>query len=269
MKTFNSQIITQKILSKSKYKNLLPEVVESAVIEASKKYKPKEIESEASKLLHQTFGAFGGYGLDYEKYLNELNLSKNNNEELKIKLKEIMNLHASTKERVEHLEEVYRNIFSKVENVNSILDIACGFNPLSIPWMNLSENVKYTAFDIDKQMMRFVDDGLKMVYPNNSYSIFAKNIFDFEFPEVDVTFAFKALQTFETIKKGSAKEILQKLKTKYLVISYPIKSLSGKNKGMSDHYKNFTEEILRDTFETISEFELGVERYLIILNLKF
>jgi hypothetical protein len=62
--------LTQKILSKSKYRNLLPSVVETAVIEASKKYRPKEIESEASKLLHQTFGAFGGFGLNYQKYID-------------------------------------------------------------------------------------------------------------------------------------------------------------------------------------------------------
>ena len=49
-----------------------------------------------------------------------------------------------------------------------------------------------------------------------------------ELPKVDVVFLFRVLESLEFFRKNVSKEIIQKLKCRYIVVSFDKKSLSGK-----------------------------------------
>src|SRR3954454_15558408 len=47
----------------------------------------------------------------------------------------IMRHHASTRERLPILESFYATTLASLGPVRSVLDLACGLNPLALPWM--------------------------------------------------------------------------------------------------------------------------------------
>jgi hypothetical protein len=61
-------------------------------------------------------------------------------------------------------------------------------------------------------------------------------------PAVDLAFLFKLLPVLEAQTPGSGFALLRNVTAKHLAVTYPLKSLTGKEKGMARHY--------RHTFET-------------------
>ena len=65
--------------------------------------------------------------------------------------------HASTRERIPILPRFFAEVLADIEPVHSVLDLACGLNPLAIPWMPLAEGFRYTACDIYMDMTGFLN----------------------------------------------------------------------------------------------------------------
>jgi len=59
-----------------------------------------------------------------------------------------------------------------------------------------------------------------------------------------VVLLLKALPCLEQQEKGVSENILRALNAKYIVISFPSKSLTGREKGMATYYDQFILEIL-------------------------
>ena len=81
---------------------------------------------------------------------------------------EIMRHHASTRERLPILDVFYPAIFAELGEVHSILDIACGLNPLAIPWMPLPQDATYHALDIYADMMHFIGEYMHLTGINGT-----------------------------------------------------------------------------------------------------
>ncbi|MBT2159540.1 hypothetical protein KK449_18395 [Clostridioides difficile] len=72
-------------------------------------------------------------------------------------------LHISTKERSSFYKEFYNDIFRVVGNVNSILDIACGLNPVAYVLSdNFDSRVRYEATDINLDNIELVNKILSL-----------------------------------------------------------------------------------------------------------
>src|SRR5262249_35063568 len=69
----------------------------------------------------------------------------------------VMHHHASTRERLPILNEFCTTIFAALPPVRSVLDVACGLNPLAIPWMPLTADATYIACDIYEDMADFLN----------------------------------------------------------------------------------------------------------------
>src|SRR5215213_3877868 len=71
--------------------------------------------------------------------------------------REIMRHHASTRERLPILESFYATTLASLGPVHSVLDLACGLNPLALPWMPLAPDSCYYACDIYADMIAFLN----------------------------------------------------------------------------------------------------------------
>jgi 16S rRNA (guanine(1405)-N(7))-methyltransferase len=67
-----------------------------------------------------------------------------------------------------------------------------------------------------------------------------------ELPKADMYWLFKILPLLDRQQLGSAKEILQKIPAKYVVVTYPTASIGGKNKGMRETYQNQFSELMTE-----------------------
>jgi hypothetical protein len=115
--------------------------------------------------LHQVSSAYLATRIDYARGLEALRQAQasGDSEGLRQVCRQMMSLHASTQERLAILDEFYATTLAGLGPIRSVLDVACGLNPLAIPWMPLDEHVTYYAYDIYLDMVAFIREFLALI----------------------------------------------------------------------------------------------------------
>ncbi|MBS3146015.1 hypothetical protein J4414_04400, partial [Candidatus Woesearchaeota archaeon] len=141
---------------------------------------------------------------------------------------QILKTHQSTSERLNNYKEIYKNIFKEIKP-ESILDLACGLNPLSFPYMGL-EDVYYIASELNKEDCNFIKDYLDLIKVKNKVIPLnlTKDYEKLNKIKVDIAFLFKTLDSLEKIKRNISKDLLKNINSRYIAVSFAIKSLSGR-----------------------------------------
>jgi 16S rRNA (guanine(1405)-N(7))-methyltransferase len=194
---------------------------------------------ETKKKLHQVVQAYYIETVKYDFFLSRLETAFISGEIDLVKkiCLEILGHHISTAERISILPDFYKEIFSDFQTVNSILDIGCGLNPFTIPWMPVSKGCVYHAWDIFYDLEIFLNETLKFLNVNGQ--AFTKdflgsvNTLDF-----DVALILKSLPCFFQIDRKITMDSIRRIQARYIVISYPTRSIGGKNKGMVSNYEH-------------------------------
>ena len=151
--------------------------------------------------------------------------------------------HASTQERFDFVDEFYEQIFIELPDVKKITDLACGMNPLFRPWMPVSKEVIYSACDIFTDGIALINDFFTTFgYSGNAHICDLTT----QVPDCSgqVVFLLKTLPCLEQIEKGIGKRILSQINAEVLVVSFPSRSLGGRNVGMQQHYEAYLNDIL-------------------------
>ncbi len=202
----------------------------------------KEALKAVKNKLHQVAGAYLDHAPRYERWLQEL-LAASDADSLRRVCTRLMSRHASTQERLPILDAFYRAIFAAVPAPRRVADLACGLNPLAIPWMGLPASTQYYAADIYDDMMGFTQAFFSVVGVNGvaeSRDVLAAP----PRGHFDVAFVLKALPCLEQVDKQAARRILDAVDAERLVISYPAHSLGGRAKGMPAHYERQFEQLM-------------------------
>ncbi|GCF11365.1 16S rRNA methyltransferase [Dictyobacter arantiisoli] len=252
-KTAALEQIKQDILQSSKYKHICPDLISYiGAQELDKRRTLKEAIKATRSKLHQIGGAYLDRSETFTNWLELLQGALQAEEPDKIKqaCAEIMTNHASTRERLPILTEFYSSIFSQLPPIHSVLDIASGLNPLALPWMPLPTNCTYHAYDIYQHMINFI----------NAYFQLSKRPGEARMCDViqtsptetvDLALVLKVLPTLEQIEKNAAHRLIHTIHAHHIVVSYPIHSLSGRNKGMAANYeKHFAQLVQNDHWDT-------------------
>ena len=221
--------LISEIKKKKEFKDLNDSFVESALnkiikenqLDITKKKNKEEALKKTRAFLREVYGAFLRKGFDKkEKLLSSLNDLKDYDGH-----KKILKLHISTAERLPYYNQVYESIFSITGKPSSILDIAAGLNPLSYPFMNITP--KYYAYELSKKDAEFLQEYFdKFKIDGKAFSGDITNEKEMEnLPSADVCFLFKAIDTLESIKWNVTNQLISKLKCKWIVASFPLRSL--------------------------------------------
>ena len=114
--------------------------------------------------LHQVAGAYFETSIDYDRAWCDLQQSAaQNSADLQPTCQALMALHVSTNERLPILDSFYTTTLADVGPIHTVLDLACGLNPLAIPQMPLDTPVTYYAYDIYTDMMAFLHQALPLL----------------------------------------------------------------------------------------------------------
>jgi len=143
----------------------------------------------------------------------------------------------------------YEHIFSVTGYPDSIIDHACGLNPLTIPWMNLPESTEYCAYDIDVCQIRFLNSVFNILGLPQGINIGSGDVILDRFGYSDIVFMLKLLPPLEHQSKGSSLKIMQNQECRKMVISFPVKSLSGNEKGMAEFYSGWFINLIKDKWK--------------------
>ena len=122
--------------------------------------------------------------------------------------RDTMRNHASTRERLLVLETFFQETLKSIAPVHSILDVACGLNPLALPWMPVSAELSYLACDIYEDMVGFLN-GFFAVVEVNGHAEVCDLIGQTPSQPVQVAFVLKTLPCLEQVDKNIAQRLLR------------------------------------------------------------
>jgi len=153
-------------------------------------------------------------------------------------LLELLKAHTSTNERLSIVQEMYFDIFKKCKKVSSILDLGAGLNPIYIPFVPELQNKKYLALDVNNNTTALLNKFF--IERNISGEAVSCDILS-KVPNehYDIVFMFKILPLLEKQKKNAAINLINSLDAKYIVITFPTKTVSGRDVNMEQNYTNY------------------------------
>lgn len=140
----------------------------------------------------------------------------------------ILASHASTKERLAILPEFYARLFALTGRPESILDLACGLNPFSLPWMGLAPAARYHAYDIHRPRVDLINHFLRLLghAPLGEVRDILVSPPD---TAADAAFFFKEAHRFEQRQHGCNRAFWQALRVRWLLVSLPPAGLTGRS----------------------------------------
>ncbi len=228
--------LVAEVLQSPKYRQISPELVRAVgARELAARRTLKDAVKETKARLHQVAGAFLDRAPRYEAWLAELRAAAGDDAALRAACRTIMAGHASTRERLPQLEPFYREVFAALPPVGTLLDVACGLNSLAAPWMDLAPGARYLACDLYADMCAFVGAALPLLGLAGEAAVWDLAAAPPPWP-ADAALVLKTLPVLEHTRRGAGRDLLRGLAARHLVVSFPTRSLGGRNVGMAATY---------------------------------
>lgn len=254
-----------EILTSSKYRDL--SIPHATLLDLFRQELPnhkrtKELKQAVKTKLHRIIAPYLG-DPDYIQAAIDLdNAAKNGEQAFYSFCREMLASHASTRERLPIMEHFYEQIFNQTGMPATILDLACGLNPFSLPWMHLPPSSSYYAFDLHQPRVSLINRFLKHMQ-RPELAVCSDILVDPPQVGADVAFFFKEAHRFEQRQRGSNRSFWLSLPVKTLVVSLPSISLSGRHDKISQHQRLVVDAI--GNFDwPMTEIRIGSELIFII-----
>ncbi|MBU2523283.1 MAG: hypothetical protein KKE23_03270 [Nanoarchaeota archaeon] len=262
--------IIEKVKKKSEFSQLQYDLVKDKLDEtlrqnpSLKKFLGREKSEGHNKIikltrekLHRAYGVFQIEGkVGASRLLEKLSKVKTENELLAIH-DDLLKLTLSTKERLPCYKKIYEKIFEITGWPKSIIDLGCGFNPMSFPLMGLGE-VDYYAYDINGDDIKILNEYFKIMGDdlNGKAALINLEKVDYKtLPKADVGFLFKVFDVLDRKDHKKSEEIIKSLDCKWIIASFSTQTVSGKK--MKHPHRGWIDKMLeRIGYEfKIIEFE--------------
>jgi len=228
----NYDSLIDTILQSRKYRDLaIPtETVRNLLEQELPHYKTqKEAVEVVRKKLHNIIAPYLG-DPDYPSAAQQLDEAFASEDAAQIRqvCRSILEMHASSKERMPILAGFYEQLFSLTGKPKTILDLACGLNPFALPWMGLAADIRYYAYDIHQPRLDLINHffSLQGMQP---LGIKQDILVDPPQVEAEVALFFKEAHRFDQRQRGCNRKLWCALRVRYLLVSLPTNSLSGRH----------------------------------------
>ena len=253
--------LTEEILNLRKYRhlNLPSETIQDLLARELPLYKTnREAVKAVRRKLHNIIAPYLGDPA-YEQAGAALGVSfaSGNNTRIRETLYQLLGQHASTRERLPHLEEFFERIFALTGIPEIILDLACGLNPLSFPWMNLPSQTAYHAYDIHLPRVEFINQyfqlqGLAELAEQRDILITPPS------QPGDVAFLFKEAHRLEQRQRGCNQILWEAVNVRFLLVSLPAVSLTGR-RDLADKHRRLVHNTLAAKTWPVTEIQVQDE----------
>lgn len=221
----------------------------------------KEAVKSTRRRLHQVSAVYIEAAPHYQRWLDLLREahSSGSQEQVRQVCRTIMAAHQSSRERLPILDAFYADLLGALMPINSVVDLACGLNPLAIPWMPLAERARYTARDVFSDQMAFLSQALPLLGVVGDAST-GDVLSDEPGPHVQVAFLLKSIPCLEQIDRSAGERLVALAPAPHVVISFPTASLGGRrDRGMLATYRRRMEDICQDHDWSVREYLYDTE----------
>jgi len=249
--------LTRRILSSAKYRGLDEALVQRVATEAAQRCRDRaQAVKYAKRKLHQAFGAFLNGSPVHA--VDSVVTAVRSGADLRTAAMSAMRAHASAAERVDWLEPFYGQVAEWCGAAESVADLACGLNPLAIPWMRLAPTASYWACEIDTDLVTALA-GLDEILPVRLSTSTCDLVAAPPAVHADVTLLFKTVTTIEQQHAGAAARLLSGLDSAHVVLSLPRKSLSGRRDYSDDALAIVARALADSPYRVTGEAAFGTE----------
>lgn len=255
--------IVERVLRSSRYRDvdrsLLARLADE---ELPRSRNADEAVKRVKRRLHQAVGAFRG--ADRADALDTAWTGDLTDVAFKAACADALRTHASTRERVRHLDAFYGGIWSLTGLPSRVLDVGCGLNPLALPWMGLSPRAVYLASDADQRPLTRVASFLDLV--GQPHAVEARDLVTSPPRETaDVALLLKVVTTLDRQDPGAATRLVRALRVRHAVISFPKASLGGRGKGMERIYRERLDRLAAEAGRVGAVAEASVPNELVFV----
>ena len=207
--------------------------------------------------LHQVAGAYFPDRPDYAGWLAKLAAAPTAAAQRTL-AQTVMAQHASTRERLPLLDQFYTTVLGGLPPIHTLLDLACGLNPLAATWMPLAPGAAYLACDVYQDQVDFLNGWFAGVGQAGEASV-GNLLADRPLPAAEVVLLLKTIPCLEQVDKEIGRKLLARIDAPVLVISYPARSLGGRAKGMVDTYAGHFAELAAGQNWRVARFDFPTE----------
>jgi 16S rRNA (guanine(1405)-N(7))-methyltransferase len=253
------------VMASKKYRAICQDTIQRiAGRELANRGNPRAAAKATKRRLHQVYGAFE-QEVDYGAVYRQLGAAygTGSDAEIKTTCRQALGLHSSTRERLSILDEFYPAILALTGQPGSILDLGCGLNPLAMPWLDLRPEAIYIPLDIDAERVRFLNRYLVLAGFEplaRCQDVLARLPGD----SVDLALLLKMSPTLERQEQGATLRLLKGLNVPFIVVSFAVKSLGGRGKGMTGQYGRQFLEMASDQPWRIEKLEFDTELVFVV-----
>ena len=242
----------EKLLHSKNYQGVCPDTVRRIYAECCQKYKkPRDAEKAAREQLHGLTGAFLTRN-ESAACLRDMQTwaTSGHND---IDLERALTRHASTRERLPlgRMDGMYARIFEVTGIPSSVVDLACGLNPLYLG----ARGISCTGVDVSGEAVKDVN-ACASNYDLPVHAVCADLLCENAVPRErhDLALLFKILPLLERQRCGAALDVMRTVNAKYLAVSFPTRTLGGRNVGMEANYSAWMEGHLPQNRRIASRF---------------
>lgn len=245
------------VQASDKYNSISSDLVrELGKKELAKRRNLKEAVKETRNKLHQIGSAYQEKPIPYAKWreeLGQLPVDLHAEESLEF-LKTNMAMHSSTAERLSIVQTFFKETLSPLGKIHSILDLACGLNPLALPWMPVVADIEYTACDIYLDMTDYVTAFFEHFGIKGSGTVCDLTNTTPQ-TKAQVAFLLKTIPCLDQVDRSAAGRLIRGLQTENILVSFPAHSLGGRSKGMLQNYETRFWELMEGENWKVTRFE--------------
>lgn len=275
LNTHNLDELITQVRTSGKYKHVSPDLIAHiGTQELTRRRNLKEAIKSTKNKLHQIGGAYldpQGASTTSQQWLYALRraVQSGNKVTLQGTCRTLMSYHASTRERLLILDTFYTTLFADLPPITSIIDIACGLNPLALPWMfpSLLQSpqpaLTYHAYDIYQHISDLLQEWFDLL-PLQGQAHTCDVLQQCPTQPVDVALILKAIPCLEQIDKHAGYQLLHTLNARHMIVSFPLQSLGGKGKGMMTHYEAQFHALVAGEVWAIKRYEFANELVYIV-----
>jgi 16S rRNA (guanine(1405)-N(7))-methyltransferase len=166
---------------------------------------------------------------------------------------DLMRTHASTRERLPHLDRFYPGIWRRT-----------GVGPLALPWMEIG-NATYHAVDADTRPLGTVEAALDLV--GQPHRVEAVDLVRAVPSDVsaDVALLLKLVTTLDRQDPDAAARLIGSLDVRHAAVSFTTRSLGGRDRGMERTYRRRVDRLIADLGRVTDVTEASVPNELVFV----
>src|SRR5262249_37171953 len=133
----------------------------------------------------------------------------------------------------------------------------------ALPWMDLQASTSYHPCDIDQRLVAAIN--VFLAHVGRPATARCQDVLA-EVPTLpaDVALLLKALPCLEQQEKGAAGPLLRALRARWAVVSFPLASLGGHDRGMRATYARRMDDLVAELAVPARSWELGGEAFYLL-----